>query len=61
MQKQEYNKIKSFFLNEKGLENIEYAIIIGLITVGLIVTLTSIGTILKDRLNTLVKRLQGLE
>ena len=36
--------MKRFFKDEKGLETVEYAIIAGLIVVGVIVTITSIGT-----------------
>jgi pilus assembly protein Flp/PilA len=35
--------IKRFIKEEKGLETIEYAIVAGLIVVGIVATLTSIG------------------
>lgn len=35
---------KSFVKDERGLETVEYAIIAGLIVVGTIVTIASIGT-----------------
>jgi Flp pilus assembly pilin Flp len=37
------NAMKKFFSDEQGLESVEYAIIAGLIVVGLIVVITSIG------------------
>lgn len=37
------NVMKRFFTDEKGLETVEYAIIAGLIVVGTIVTIASIG------------------
>lgn len=35
--------LKRFFSDEAGLETVEYAIIIGLIVGGLVVTITAIG------------------
>jgi Flp pilus assembly pilin Flp len=35
--------IKSFFRDEAGLETVEYAIITGLIVVGIVATVASIG------------------
>ena len=37
-------KLKKFWSDEKGLETVEYAIIAGLIVVGVIATVGSIGT-----------------
>ena len=45
----EQNVVKRFFGDEKGLETIEYAIIAGLITVGVILTVTTIGLYVKQR------------
>lgn len=36
--------IKRFFSDERGLETVEYAIITGLIVVGIVGTIASIGT-----------------
>jgi Flp pilus assembly pilin Flp len=38
------NTIKRFISDERGLETVEYAIITGLIVVGVIGTIASIGT-----------------
>ena len=35
--------MKRFFSNEQGLETVEYAIIAGLIVVGVVATVTAIG------------------
>ncbi|MBN1787399.1 MAG: Flp family type IVb pilin [Sedimentisphaerales bacterium] len=43
--------IKRFLNDEKGLETIEYAIISGLITVGAIATIASVGTWVSTRFN----------
>jgi Flp pilus assembly pilin Flp len=47
--------VKKFVSDERGLETVEYAIIAGLIVVGTIATIISIGTWVKtkfDALNT---------
>ena len=44
---------KRFLSDEKGLETVEYAIIAGLIVVGLIVVIASIGTKVKNKFNAL--------
>ena len=36
--------IKNFFKNDKGLETVEYAIIVGLIVGGLVLVIAAIGT-----------------
>ena len=41
--------IQRFLADERGLETVEYAIIAGLIVVGLIVVLASIGTKVKSK------------
>lgn len=41
--------VKRFFRDEEGLETVEYAIIAGLITVGVIVTVTTVGLYVKQR------------
>lgn len=38
------NTIKRFISDERGLETVEYAIITGLIVVGIVGTIASIGT-----------------
>jgi len=45
---------KRFFKDEKGLETVEYALIAGLIVVGVIVTLTSIGQWVATQFNALL-------
>jgi Flp pilus assembly pilin Flp len=44
---------KSFLSDEKGLETVEYAIIAGLIVVGLILVVSQIGTKVKSRFDAL--------
>jgi Flp pilus assembly pilin Flp len=41
------NTIKRLISDERGLETVEYAIITGLIVVGVIVSITAIGTWVK--------------
>ena len=43
--------LKRFLNDEKGLETIEYAIISGLITVGAIATIASVGAWVNTRFN----------
>ena len=52
------NVMKRFFKDEKGLETVEYAIIAGLIVVGVIVTVTSIGGYVKAKFEQLASALQ---
>ena len=47
------NVMKRFIKDEKGLETVEYAIIAGLIVVGVIMTVTTIGGYVKDRFDAL--------
>ncbi len=47
------NLLKRFFSNEEGLETVEYAIIAGLIVVGVIATIASIGTWVKTKFEAL--------
>ena len=42
------NTIKRLISDERGLETVEYAIITGLIVVGIITTVTNIGTKVAD-------------
>jgi Flp pilus assembly pilin Flp len=50
--------MKRFFKDEKGLETVEYAIIAGLIVVGVIVTIGTIGGYVKARFDALATALQ---
>jgi pilus assembly protein Flp/PilA len=45
--------LKSFFVEEDGLETVEYAIIVGLIVAGLVLVIGAIGTWVKGRFTTL--------
>ncbi len=45
--------IKRFYSDEKGLETVEYAIMVGLIVVGVIGVITLIGTWVFNRFSTL--------
>lgn len=45
--------VKRFVNDERGLETVEYAIIAGLIVVGTIVTIISIGTWVKGKFDAL--------
>jgi len=45
--------MKRLITDEKGLETVEYAIIAGLIVVGVIVTITSIGTYVAQKFEAL--------
>lgn len=47
------NTLKRLFSDERGLETVEYAIIAGLVVVGVITAVASIGSWLEDRYNTL--------
>jgi pilus assembly protein Flp/PilA len=51
--------VKKFILAEDGLETVEYAIIAGLIVVGVIATVVSIGTWVSGKFTTLNTSLQG--
>lgn len=51
--------IKRFLSAEDGLETIEYAIIAGLIVVGVIATVVSIGTWVSGKFTALQAGLQG--
>ena len=41
--------VKGFIMNERGLETVEYAIILGLIVVGTIVLIGTLGGWVKDQ------------
>ena len=43
------DKLRNFFKDEKGLETVEYAIIVGLIVAGTISTIAAIGTWVSGR------------
>ena len=45
--------IRSFFSDERGLETVEYAIIVGLIVAGLILVIAAIGTWVKGQFDVL--------
>lgn len=45
--------MKSFFVEEDGLETVEYAIIVGLIVGGLVLVIGAIATWIKGRFTTL--------
>ena len=45
--------IKRFYADERGLETVEYGIIVGLIVAGLITTITAIGGWVKTQFDTL--------
>jgi Flp pilus assembly pilin Flp len=45
--------LRSFLSDERGLETVEYAIIAGLIVVGVIVVIKSIGTHVKEKFDAL--------
>jgi Flp pilus assembly pilin Flp len=49
--------LKRFVNEERGLETVEYAIIAGLIVVGVIATVASIGTWVNARFNELLTAL----
>ena len=51
------NVIKRFIADERGLETVEYAIIAALITVGAIITITSVGVLVKARFQDLADSL----
>jgi Flp pilus assembly pilin Flp len=51
--------LKKLFKEEKGLETVEYAIIAGLIVVGVIATVASIGTWVNARFNELLTALSA--
>ena len=51
--------IKRFFDNEKGLETVEYAIISGIIVVGIIATVAGIAAWVDTRFTALLTVLSG--
>jgi len=51
--------LKQLLKNENGLETVEYAIIAGLIVVGVIATVTSIGTWVAAKFQALLTALGG--
>ena len=51
--------VKSFLKDERGLETVEYAIIAGLIVVGTIATVVSIGTWVSGKFTALDQGLAG--
>lgn len=51
--------LKRFFNDEKGLETVEYAIIAGLIVVGIIATVASISAWVDTRFTDLLAALSG--
>ena len=51
--------VKRFLVEEEGLETVEYAIIAGLIVVGVIATVVSIGTWVSGKFTALNAGLQG--
>jgi Flp pilus assembly pilin Flp len=51
--------LKRFVNDEKGLETVEYAIIAGLIVVGVIATVASIGTWVNVKFQALLTALGG--
>lgn len=51
--------LKRFFKDERGLETVEYAIIAGLIVVGTIATVVSIGTWVNSKFSALDTGLAG--
>jgi pilus assembly protein Flp/PilA len=53
------NTLKRLISDERGLETVEYAIITGLIVVGLIASITAIGTWVKTQFTTLEGELPG--
>lgn len=50
--------MKRFFKDEKGLETVEYAIIAGLIVVGVITTIAAIGGYVRIKFQALASALQ---
>jgi pilus assembly protein Flp/PilA len=51
--------IKQFVVAEEGLETVEYAIIAGLIVVGVIATVVTIGTWVSGKFTAINAGLQG--
>ena len=43
------NLLKSFFLDEKGTETVEWGLMAGLIVGGLVLTVAAIGTWVRDK------------
>lgn len=50
--------VQKFLSDERGLETVEYAIIAGLIVIGTIVAIGSIGTWVADKFDTLDSTLE---
>lgn len=50
-------KLMTFVKNEQGLETVEYAIILGLIVVGTIVSVIAIGQWVRGQFSTLIELL----
>ena len=53
------NLVKRFIKDERGLETVEYAIIAGLIVVGTIATIATIGGWVQVKFGELLTALQG--
>ncbi|WP_232317303.1 Flp family type IVb pilin [Candidatus Nucleicultrix amoebiphila] len=49
-----FNLFKTFFYHEKGATAIEYGLIVGLISVVILATLTSVGTKILAIFNTII-------
>ena len=52
-----WNVMKRFMADDRGLETVEYAIIIGLIVAGLIGVIATIGEWVYDQFNSLLGQL----
>jgi len=52
------NAMKRFFKDEKGLETVEYAIILGIVVVATITSIVAIGTWVQGKFETLNAELQ---
>lgn len=51
--------LRSFLSDERGLETVEYAIIAGLIVVGVIAVIATIGDEVKEKFDALLAALQA--
>jgi Flp pilus assembly pilin Flp len=55
----EGNKMKSFLLDDTGLELSEYAVAAALVTIAVAGAFTALGDVIGDKINVLVTRVTG--
>ena len=54
-----FDMIKKLFVEEEGADAVEYALLVSLIAIAIIVTVTALGSKLNDVFNTVNSKLQS--